>query len=186
MKKRTNVDFSKHEHKVEIFKSDEWKEIRVDHFRKPDSWTYYIQFINTDRTLTITWDVWNWVFCRPFIPSPDWYVSDMYWCEKLRINSVQTAWEYDSETAQKEIQEIIDGLEDSWYEWDDLKEMKEWYESLLSYTENETEFLYHAHYEYGRPDNIDHEDIPNGKMWHCRLEVIFDAFDEICARLKNI
>jgi len=41
------------------------------HFQVGDSSTNYIQFINTDRVLTVTGDFGNWVFCRPFVPSPD-------------------------------------------------------------------------------------------------------------------
>lgn len=45
--KRTTIDFSEHEHRVEIFKCGE-KEIRVDHFQVGNSRMNYIQFINTD------------------------------------------------------------------------------------------------------------------------------------------
>jgi len=184
MKNRTGKDFSKHVHRVEIFKNGD-KEIRVDHFQVGDSNTRYIQFINTDRVLTVTGDYGNWVFCRPFHPSADGHVSDGYWLEKLSILSEQVAATYDGDETAKEIQTLIDtGLEEYGYEGDELERMKEWYTDLLSYTDDEYEYVYHAYRDYGRP-NIEPETIPFCKKLNNWLNVIFDAFDEICNRMKN-
>ena len=185
MKKRTKIDFSKHEHRIEIFKNGD-KEIRVDHFQVGTSNMNYIQFINTDRILTVTGDFGNWVFCRPFIPRGGGIVSDSYWLEKLKILSTQEPGKYDSKETKKEIQDLIDHeLEDYDYEGDELKELKEWYSELSTHTEEEYDYIYHAHYHYDIPSNIGHENIPFCKELNIWLNIIFDAFDEICERLKN-
>ncbi|MCK5614187.1 hypothetical protein KAR91_70635 [Candidatus Pacearchaeota archaeon] len=183
--KRTGIDFNKHQHRVEIYKCSE-KEIQIDHFQVGDSNTNYIQFINTDRTLTVTGDFGNWVFCRPFYPNEKEGVSDGYWLEKLHILSCQNPYEYNGDDTAKEIQELIDkGLEEYGYEGDELATIKEWYTDLLEYTEEEHDYIYHAHYNYGKPANIDYESIPFCKDLNNWLNIIFDAFDEICRRMKK-
>lgn len=184
--KRTGINFDKHEHRVEIFKNGD-KEIRVDHFQIGNSATNYIQFINTDRVMTVTGDFGNWVFCRPFHPSADGYVSDGYWMEKLRILSKQdSALSYDSEETAKEIQLLIDsGLEDYGYEGEALNQAKEWFKELLEETDDELEYTAKAYRDYYKPGFIDYEQIPFCKKVDRWLLVIFDAFDEICRRLKE-
>lgn len=187
MNKRTQVDFSNHILTTKIFKSENWETIRVDEFYKPNTITNWLKFINTNENLTVTWDFWNWIFSRPFVPSNNWEkISDSYWAEKLRNSSTQTAWEYDSETAEEEIDEIVKELlenkED--YEEENFEELLNWWEELKNYTENEIEYMYYAYdYDWNRPDEIDSECIPNWKKWHFWLKVVFDAFEEICNRL---
>lgn len=182
--KRSTIDFSKHKHRVEIFKSNK-NEIRVDHFQVDSSRMLYIQFINTNEILTVTGDFGSWVFCRPFIPSKDGHVSDDYWLEKLRINSSQSAGDYDNSETAKEIEELIsNGLEEYGYEGERLEEAKGWYTDLLEHSEDETEYTYYAYRHYDKPSFIDYEDIPFVKKINPRLNIIFDAFDEICYRLK--
>lgn len=184
---RTCIDFSQHILTTKIFKTDNWETIRVDEFYKPNTITNWLTFTNTSENLVVSWDFWNWVFCRPFIPSNNGEkISDPYWCEKLRNSSTQTAWEYDSDTSYEEVEKIIKELEENIEDYDDedFYEIKDWWEDLLNHTENELEFLYHAYwYDWLRPENIDDEEIPNWKKWHFWLEVVFDAFEEMCSRL---
>lgn len=195
---RTSIDFSQHVLTTKIFTEENGEKIRVDEFFKPGTITNWLKFINTKDILTVTWDFGNWVFCRPFIPSNNGEaISTPYWCEKLRNSSTQTAWEFDTETADKEIQEIIDNLE---FELDEIRQKNEdddndivvyeeiidWWKELLTHTENEVEYLYYAYdYDWGRPNSIDSEEIPNWKKWHIWLEVVFDAFEEMCSRLPK-
>jgi hypothetical protein len=182
--KRTSIDFSNHEHRIEIFKSGE-KEIRVDHFQVGNSSTNYIQFINTDRVMTVTGDFGNWIFCRPFHPSPKGGVSEQYWIEKLRISSSQELARYDADETEKEIKELIkNGLEEYGYKDDELKEIKDWFKELLQEVDDELNYTYKAFREYGRPNFIDGEQIPLCKKVNQWLLIIFDAFDEICRRLE--
>jgi hypothetical protein len=185
MEKRTNSDFSKHVHRVEIFKSDE-NEIRIDHFQVEKNNMLYIQFISTDRTLTVTGDYGNWVFCRPFHPSPDGFVSDHYWLEKLRTYSIQSFDEYDFDEIEKEITELIEsGLELYGYEGDELIKAKDWFDELLDEIGDHISYEHKAYRDYNKPDFIDYDMIPITKLMPVQLEIIFDAFDEICKRLKD-
>jgi len=189
MKKiRTGVDFSKHVHRIEIFKSETnpKNEIRIDHFQIGDSNQQYIQFINTNSTLTITGDYGNWVFCRPFIPSEDGYVSDGYWLEKASIASTQEATKYDPEQTAEAIQKLIGGeLEEIGYEEENLEKLKDWFVNLLEYTDDELEYTHEAYRGFSRPDIIDYDYIPFVKETNIWLQIIFDAFDEICTRIKK-
>ena len=185
MKNRTGIDFSQHEHRIEIFKSDE-NEIRIDHFQVGNSNTKYIQFINTDRVLTVSGDYGNWVFCRPFVPGECGDVSDMYWIEKLKILSSQEPGKFSSEDTAEEIKLLIaSGLEDYGYEGEELESIKEWYTDLLSYVDDEHEYIFYAYRSYDRPHNIDNESVPFCKELNNWLNIIFDAFDEICKRIRE-
>ena len=184
--KRTEVDFSKHVHRVEIFKNEKGDEIRIDHFQVGNNRTNYIQFINTDEILTITGDFGNWVFCRPFVPSPKGYVSDGYWFEKMRIASEQKFERLDSDANEKEIRELIDhGLEDYGYEGEDLEKAKQWYDELLSEVDDDLGYMCKAYRDYYKPDFIKYENIPMIKETPISIQIIFDAFDEMCLRLEN-
>lgn len=189
---RTCIDFSQHILTTKIYKTDNWETIRVDEFYKPNTITHWLKFVNTSNSLAVTGDFGNWLFCRPFIPVNNWEkISSMYWAEKLRNSSTQHAGAYDSETAYKEIEEKIKELEENIEdyvidnEWqEEFDEIIDWWRSLLDYTENEIEYQYHAYdCDWMRPASIDHEEIPNWFKWHFWLEVVFDAFEEICKRL---
>lgn len=184
--KRTSMDFSEHVHRVEIFKNDKGDEIQIDHFQVGNSRMNYIQLINTDETMTVTGDFGNWVFCRPFVPSPKGGVSDHYWFEKLSIASEQRFDQLDSESIAKEIQELIDhGLEEYGYDGDELKDAKEWFTELLREVDDKLEYEYKAFRCPYKPDFIDYEEIPYYMKTPVWLDIIFDAFDEICRRLKE-
>ena len=187
MKNRTGVDFSKNAHRVEIFKSEEGNEIRIDHFQVGNSYMEYIKFMNTDNNLFVSGDFGCWTFERPFIPSEKFNnVSDYYWLEKLQIATGQKIEQYDSEKTAKLIEELIEtGLEDYGYEGEELAELKEWYKELLTYVDDEYEYVYHAYRDYSRPNCLEHENIPFGTRLPIHLEIIFDAFEEICERLRN-
>jgi len=183
--KRTTWDFSESTHRVEIFKSEKGNEIRVDHLQKGNSSMGYVKFVNDSMGLTVFGDFGNWIFCRPFHPSADGYVSDMYWQEKLKISSSQEYARYDSEATAKELQEQIDhGLEDYGYSGGDLIKAKEWFQHLLEHSDDELEYTYEA-YRGENPTEIDYEYIPFCKEESYQLKIIFDAFDEICSRLEK-
>lgn len=202
MEKRTNVDFSKHVHSTETYVNEKWDKIRVDYFKEPNTWINWIKFTNTDENLIVTGDFWNWIFSRPFVPKKGDTVTDMYWAEKLRTLSTQTAWAFDTATVDSEINEIVEQLKyelneikekhetgDTDYEWDEddveiYTELIECWNNLLNYTNNELEYLFHAYdYDWERPHSIEDEDIPNGKKGHVWLRIIFDAYEEMCSRL---
>lgn len=184
-KKRTTWDFSEYTHTFEIFKSHNNNDIRIDHLRKGNSNIGYVRFVNDDYGLSIYGDFGNWIFNRPFIPSKDGYVSEMYWLEKLRISSTQQPSKYSADETRKEIEELIKtGLEEYGHSGDKLNQLKEWYYELLNYVDDEIEYTYHAYRDYSSPEN-DNENIPFSKELSYQLQIIFDAFDEICNRLND-
>ena len=79
---------------------------------------------------------------------------------------------------------IETGLEDTGYEGDELKKGKEWFTDLLNYTYDEHDYIENAYKSYNDSD-IDPDYIPFCKKTLVRLEIIYDAFDEICRRLKK-
>lgn len=187
MKKRTDVDFSDHSHKIDYFENDQGEKIRVDKLQKGNSLMNYIEFINTDKILTVTGDFGNWVFCRPFIPSENGYVSDIYWIEKLQTASEQRFQNLDFTEIIKDIEEYINSdLEEDGYEGDKLEILKSWFEELLDVAKNcdEIEYLYKAFRDPFSPV-LDDEIIPYYKKKPVWLNIVFDAFEEMCNRLKN-
>ena len=171
--KRTDVNFDKHELTVVV----DIPEVVIHKFKKPDSYHQSITFINAQGILAVTGDYGNWIFCREFHPAADNFVSDSYWCEKLRISSTQKISDYDPEGTKKEIEERL--------KEDDLGEdEKDYLNDLFNYVDEcEERYMVYAHDNL--PKNRDYEFIPITKKLNPWLEVIFDAFDEICRRKKN-
>lgn len=182
-KNRMNVDWSEHVHTVEVYKGPEGKEVRIDSLAKPGTVCGAVHFINAKGIMSVTGDYGNWIFCRPFIPSKHQYVSDGYWIEKLMILSKQK-FELDMESIEAEVKELVDkGLEDMGYEGDRLKELKEWFGELD--TDDELSYLASAFRPpYGSPA-IDYEMIPHSYKTPVWLEIVFDAFDELCRRVEE-
>ncbi len=179
-------DFSKHTHKVEIFKSEDGNEIRVDHFREGDKNMGYVKFVNDSRGLSVFGDFGNWIFCRPFHPSADGHVDYMYWNEKLKISSSQNHAVYDAEETEKELKEkIAVGLEEYGYEGQQLRIIQEYYTSLLAYADDEIEYTYQVCRSGNKPHFLEYEQIPFCKKGSVQLEIVFQAFDEICKRIKE-
>jgi hypothetical protein len=178
---RTDFDFSEHE--LLIKESDGLLVHTLKH--KDYNKMYRFDFINTNGVMVVTGDYGNWMFCREFHPSPDGMVSDYYWCEKIKTASTQEPFEFDYEATEKEILEAINGgLVEDGFEGDDLEIMTEYYESLLDKV-HEGEFYYEA-FAYGEmPYLITSECVPNNKKIKHRLLCVFDAFEEICSRLKE-
>jgi len=181
MNKRTNTDFSEHELKVIA------NDAIIIHDLKQTGceYTHRVKFINTCGIMVVTGDFGNWIFCREFHPSSEGKVSDYYWVEKLQINSAQNPYNFDNEGTKKEIEEGIEkGLEDYGYQDKKLEEMKKYYEELLNYVDlSEFEYTSFAYNNY--PSFLDTERVPFIREIKPWLLVIFDAFDEICNRLKT-
>ena len=178
--KRTDVNFDEHELHVKLEEG-----LMIHHLQRPNTNMFNVKFINTNGVCVVTGDVGNWMFCREFHPSADGYVSDGYWLEKLGMKSTQVGTEYNSEETREEIQEGIDGVLEEWgHEGDDLEEAKEYYRGLLNYVEyQESEYITYAC--DNMPGFMDSEDIPHVRTIIHRLNIVYDAFNEICERLKE-
>lgn len=184
---RTGVDFSKHKHRVEIFKSEK-NEIRVDHFQIENSRSQYIKFVNTDDILAVSGDYGNYVFCRPFHPSKDGRVSDHYWHEKLRTGSIQSfeLQDLDFKSIIEELNAKLSDIEED-YDEDQITEARDYFDELLESAESEDKLSYESavYREIDQPSFLDYDDIPYYKKENTQLRVVFDAFDEICKRIKE-
>jgi len=181
IKNRTGVDFSKHELIV-----TEQDGLLIHRLKHPEySHMNSVKFINTNDIMAVTGDYGNWIFCREFHPSAGGGVSDGYWLEKLSIASSQDGREFDSERTREEIQRGIDGeLEEYGYSGENLEEAKEYYEYLLSYVD-ESQRYYESKAYMEMPSFFDSESIPYVKKTKIWLQIVFDAFDEICERMKK-
>ena len=178
-KRVEHINFDKHE--VYVTEKDG---LLIHHLKEPGTIMCNVKFINTNDVLLVTGDFGNWVFCREFHPSANGSVSDDYWLEKLTINTVQEGKEFDSEATAKEIEEGINGgLKEYGYEGEKLEEIISYYKDILYYSDTEWEYVGRA---YGNmPGFMDAESVPNIKKIKTRLQIVFDAFEEICYRMKK-
>lgn len=179
MKKRTEIDFSRHELKVTDLDG-----VLIHRFKRPDTRNCMIVFINTCGVMTVTGDFGNWVFCREFHPSPnnDSGVSSGYWDEKLEIASVQKSHQYDSDETLRLIEEFEKSFEDN-YGRGMNEEESDWIADLKNNVDDEHEYTYLAYRQM--PNDIDYESVPFGKKRHFWLNAIYDGFDAVCELLKQ-
>jgi len=183
MKNRTGINFK--EHDLQITKTPTYS---IYDLKSPKSdFIYRVKFINIDGVMVVKGDFGNYVFCREFHPSKkaDSYVSDYYWIEKLQTHSIQDPFHFDSENTKKLIKEKLNGgLEEYGYEGQKLEEMKEYMKESLNYVDlSEGEYISFAY--YNTPSFLDAEGVPFCKSIDVQLLVVFDAFDEICSRMKK-
>lgn len=174
MKKRTNVDFSKH-----LLYMTETGNFKMHWLKIPKSSIYNVKFINTNGVMIVTGDVGNWIFCREFHPSKEFDISEPYWCEKLENYSTQKPYEFDEETAIESINELIEKYREEYPDY--FEEAYEFFEGIKNNSHDEFEFVNYWR-EY-MPEFIYYEDFPCINKTNKRLLVIFDAFEEICSRL---
>ena len=105
---------------------------------------------------------------------------------KIKIASTQEPFEFDQEETEKLIRDGIDGeLEAYGFSGDELETMIEYYEDTLLYNVDECEERYMVNAHDNMPSFCDSESIPHiTKIKHWLL-CVFDAFEEICIRLKE-
>jgi hypothetical protein len=170
-KKRTDVDFSQHKlvnNEYKMF-GDIWS-LKLDNTQNN-----FIKFINIDGLMVVTGDRGNWIFNREFKPDPVGYVSDGYWVEKLMTSSCQNPYIFDGGVAREQITDLI---KDNDYKTN--MNLDKWLNDLLECDVSELKSKIEEN-----PENLDFELLPDGKKLRYDLLVVFDAFDEICDRLKN-
>jgi len=172
-RKRTKIDFSKHE--LNITNNDV---VIIHDLKQKDSIEYRVVFINSNDICAVTGDFGNWIFCREFHPSNNGYVSDSYWIEKLKISSTQEPYVWNEELVRKEIVDILKDKENMGYD-----EIDFWKELMLD--SHDGEYAYSAKCMY-HPLSIDAEKIPEARQEiNPYLLAIFDAFEEVCRRMKE-
>jgi len=180
-KRNKHTDFS--QHVLTVIKNDL---ITIHHLKHSKyERMYSVKFINTCGMLIVDGDYGRWSFNREFMPSPEGSVSDSYWIEKLCMGSTQKGTRFSPEKTEKELTDGIEfELEEYGYKGDRLEEAKSFYENLIDYCGSEHEYVSEAYYG-NRPHFMDSEEIPFVEEVHPQLQIVFDAFEEICYRLKT-
>lgn len=181
--KRTGMDFENH-----ILTITEAKDFGVIHYlHKPNTLTDSLKFINVGGVMSVTGDYGNWIFCREFIPSASsMRVSNGYMAEKLSISSCQEFKDFDHAATIAELKvKLQDYKEDcAFEEKEEDDDMIEYYETCIDKaSEHKLDYTAYAYREM--PKGIDYEDvvfIEDYKYW---LKMVFDAFEEICLKLKE-
>lgn len=177
MKKRTHIDFTKHEVIV-----SETENATIHHLKLPNTMMNSIKYINVGGILAVTGDFGNWIFCREFHPNEKGGVSDGYWHEKLKILSTQEAMEFDGEATKEALLDKLKEYKEENLE-DANEEIIEYYEECINKCdEHELDYTYFAYRE--QPKGLDYEDVILLKDYKFWLKAVFDGFDEMCERLK--
>lgn len=184
--RRTKTDFSKHTHTCKKLVDDDTT-AQIDSLQVGDSLHGAVHFVNTPFGMSVYGDYGNWVFNRRFIPNNKGEsVSDHYWIEKLQLNAQGLEfWEYDKELNKEHLEELKEEIPSYGLSEDSEEEAMEWVDDLLWHLEDEdwvsyTNIVYHE-----TPPCMQGENLPIYKAIPIRLQVVFDAFEEICNRLKN-
>lgn len=180
---RTDIDFSKHEYHHHTYACDGQGPINTFTLKLPDSRYHMVEFICASGITAVTGDYGNWIFNREFHPG-DGGVSDEYWKGKMSGDSGQTGDEFDQDATEIEIRRLLSKK----YQKGELG--RDWSEEEREYLEGCLEEVYNSGegyrtYAYENvTGHFDFENIPyveNTKYW---LKAVFDAFDEMCNRLK--
>ena len=182
--RRTEYDFSNHE--LIVVETENFNSYRLKH---PEySQMFSVTFINTNGICAVTGDYGNYIFCREFHPSADGYVSDHYWLEKLQNSSDQSGENFDSDKTRETINDLISELKDDSendsIDPDKYNEELEYLTELLDYVDR-SEFEYTSYVYNNYPSWFDCESVPFCKSIKPQLLIVFDAFEEICLRIKN-
>ncbi len=175
--KRSGVDFK--DHKLEIIRNDG---VVIYKFKKPNTITQQVIFINACGVLTVTGDYGNWVFCREFYPGGD-PVSDMYWLEKAQISSTQKVEVFDKQATEKALGDAIRDLSKGSWDPQEQDELNEYYVGCLDRIYDPMEYEMYAYREY--PSFCDPNIAIKIMDTDFSLKVIFDAFDEITQKIKK-
>lgn len=168
IKNRTGVDFSKHEI-ISLGEHMYWLKI-------PGTMAGNVRFTNIGGVLSVSGDYGNWIFDRMFHPAPGERVEDHYWTQKLKLSSTQNPYDFDPDGTKREILKL---LAENEFE----QETVTWLNDLIGEVNNEHVYVYKAYFE--TPNSFDRECVPHVKVLKAWLQVVFDAFDEICARLAK-
>ena len=179
MAKRTSIDFSNHKLIIQ-----ENELVKIHWLKQPDTIVNNIKFINCEGSLIVKGDFGNWIFCREFIPTATKEkISGSYWDEKLELYSTQKSDVWDENTIIEDIDRIILELAEMGYDENEIEEATEFFNSAKTCADNEIDFI--AYCRENHPNFLDTEIIPDGKVRNNRLNIIYDAFEEICRRLAD-
>jgi hypothetical protein len=174
--RRTDIDFTDHELTIV-----ETKDVLIYKLQKPNTSIDSITYINTQGIMAVTGDYSNWIFDREFHPNKNGYVESMYWNQKLKRSSCQEPASFDPEATEAAIKEMLADEDQNW-NTEDLEYLNELLK--LAAEGNELDYTYYAFREM--PSGWSGESVPFVKTATYHLLAIFDGFDEICKRLKDM
>jgi hypothetical protein len=205
-KRHSNRDWSKHVVTKTETETENFSKVSLE---IPGRTMFAVHFINTCGVLLVTGDYGRWSFCREFRPSAGGAVDKEYWIEKLKSGSTQDPISFNPE---KTAEELLQRLKDSiWDEYDedvpenigkimecvpydvcdllkgypsDVIEAVEWLVEARETLRNEGHNGYIAYNMRSMPYHVNN-DFPEVFTVHPQLLVVFDAFDEICRRMKE-
>ena len=188
--KRTGVDWSKHELAIDEYRSGKFGFL-IHILKVPDSRFGMVVFTNIfsefDNQLLVTGDYSDWIFCRAFTPSPNESVDDNYWLEKLSISNYNIQYKhYDSEltvaSLKKEMKRVIED-EEFYYGEKEKTEYLDYLKDCIIEADDEISYTYQAY--RNMPVWLDNGSVIMEYSMDIHLKVVFDAFEEICRRLKE-
>jgi hypothetical protein len=186
--RRTGLDFSEHVFTNQTYSTEEGPHMNVYTLKRPDSGCDLVRFIVGYGITTASGDYGDWVFGREFTPSGGYYVSDGYWLGKISTHdSGASGIEFDPDGTRKEIEEK---LTKEWQEENLDRVLTEYEEDYLNECLEATwdgcTFVYESvAFRQNTGYFEDSESVPfvtKTKTW---LLYVFDAFDEMCRRLKE-
>jgi hypothetical protein len=180
--KRSKVDWSQHEHSCLPLGND----CVIDELSIPGKGAFKsVKFINSQGIMAVTGDYGVWVFNREFIPSSqEGEVIEHYWCEKAPSCHL---YDFDPEAThalitewKNELMEVSEGqLSDN-----DRKRIEYW-DACDEIVDQDSPMYYQVRACDLKPSFLDYDEVPYQKSIKPWLLVVFDAWEEICRRMRE-
>lgn len=171
-------DWGKHK-QVENTVFMDGKCVNMYTFADPETNNLAIKIINIEGLCVITGDLGNWIFDRCFHPIAGESVNVPYWLKKLRQNSTQQPCDFDTKETIRQIDEKVKEIEETEHRLQLDKLL--YYNDCKMESDNEVTYMAAA---INIPECMNNEDIVVGKILNPQLACIFDAFNEMCNRMK--
>lgn len=180
--RRTDIDFSEHKYTCTEAKDELGDIIRVDSLELEGTVYKNVNFMNTKFGMVVFSEYGVWSFNRCFIPNGSGeLISDDYWISKLTSNLCEMERNFDKDLIKEHLSELAEEISDFGLDEDVEQDALEWVSDLMCFADCED--------WDGYMDIVYHEEsdmyAPVYKKAPYRLNAIFDAFEEICHRIKN-
>ena len=177
-KKRTGVDFSNYKYERKVLNVLGLKVI-IDALKREEGSSFFL-FINTPSGLNVVNRCTSYSFDRSFIPHHDAYVNEGYWLDKLSYDYDMFVRKLDMAAIDESIDELRDELDDYGFNEDEMEASLEFIDNLC--TDDAIGYLSDLN-GYGKPDCLECVDFPTYEYKSDDMDIVFDAFNEICDRL---
>lgn len=148
--------------------------IMVVHWKIPGTLNFFVCWTVIPGHTVVTGDLGTWVFEREFRPGPRHY-SVPYMLEKLAPHTKYTVWSNDT---------LCEELDTLLRDNADLTAEEVEYLEDLRYYDSEYAYSYHAHCDPPGRFAEDIDNIPRGTRLHPQLQLVLEAFGEMCRRTE--